>query len=598
MPWMGSRQDEVTEGPHRRGAPGAVRVGAVRMDGFRGLLDTELTLRPSMTVLLGENNSGKTSVLQALATALRARHATEEDLHIPPDGPRRDQFVIDLCLLPAWGAEFGEEASAVLEQAIVRGPEDAELAVIRATGLPSADGSGVNVTHAFLPWWSVAGREEPEPMNQPRVTNRVLDLVEFTLLDAQRDLVEQLRRRHSTWGQLLSRLEIPDHEASAIEADLAQLGDQVVDASPLLAQLREQLNGVRDALGSSVGDVSLAPLPPRLEELARGIDVLVATPGAASIPLRLQGMGSRSLAALMVFRAFTALRLGADRAVPPVPLIALEEPEAHLHPQAHGAVTALIDNIPGQKLVSTHSPRVVRAADLADLRYVRRGGVTAEIRAPATTLTNEEQAKLAHQVMRPHGEALFARLVVIGDGKTEADALPVFMRAHWSTEPDALGVTVVEVPSLGDGQVPALVEFLEQCGIPWLVLVDGDDDGQRAVAAIGRRVDRDLTHASEVVWLPQGHSLERHLVAEGFAEAARDAIVDFYGWDLLDEFAQARHYDINDDELVFRFLCKHKSTYGTPVAEAIVARQDAGQRSLPSGVHELLERAEELLERA
>lgn len=146
-------------------------------------------------------------------------------------------------------------------------------------------------------------------MGQPRVSNRVLELLDFTMLDAQRDLVEQLRRRRSTWGQLLSRLEVSEDAASDIEAELSRLGDWIVESSPLLDQLRQELSGVREALGSSVADVSLATLPPRLEELARGIDVLVTTPGAASIPLRMQGMGSRSLAALMAFRAFATARL-------------------------------------------------------------------------------------------------------------------------------------------------------------------------------------------------------------------------------------------------------------------------------------------------
>ena len=111
------------------------------------------------------------------------------------------------------------------------------------------------------------------------------------------------------WGQLLSRLEVSEDAASDIEAELSRLGDWIVESSPLLDQLRQELSGVREALGSSVADVSLATLPPRLEELARGIDVLVTTPGAASIPLRMQGMGSRSLAALMAFRAFATARL-------------------------------------------------------------------------------------------------------------------------------------------------------------------------------------------------------------------------------------------------------------------------------------------------
>lgn len=588
--------DDTADVPQELTPPGVVRLGAVRVDGFRGLVDTEVTVQPSMTVLLGENNSGKTSVLQAIATALRARHATEEDLHVPPSGQRQGEFVIDLLLEPVSGEVFGEGAAAVLEQAVLRGPNNAERAVVRATGQPSADGSGVSLKHAFLPSWPAAGNEEIEPMGQPRVSNRVLELLDFTMLDAQRDLVEQLRRRRSTWGHLLSRLEVSEDAASDIEAELSRLGDWIVESSPLLDQLRQELSGVREALGSSVADVSLATLPPRLEELARGIDVLVTTPGAASIPLRMQGMGSRSLAALMAFRAFATARLGADRPVSPMPLIALEEPEAHLHPQAHGAVTTLIQEMPGQKLVSTHSPRVARAADLLDLRYVRRVGITTRVHAPGAALNNEERAKLSHLVMRPHGEALFARLVVIGDGKTEADALPVFMRAHWSTDPEAIGVTVVGVPSLNSPEAVALVAFLEECGIPWLALVDGDDAGNHAVEAIAQRVGRELTEARELVWLPSGQAFERHLVAEGFADAAREAVVDFYGREEFEAFAAARDRDINDEDLLFQFLRKHKATYGAPVAKAIVARQGAAEPGMPSGVRQLLERADELLE--
>lgn len=576
-------------------SPGTVRIGAVRIRGFRGLVDTSLALQPSTTVLIGANNSGKTSVIEALASALRGRQATEDDLHVSVEAGRMDRFTVDMSLLPASGEGFADEARTVLGQAIVRGRSNAELVVLRATGQPSADGSGIKVDHEFLPSWPEPGEDDPTPMAQPRVNSRALNLLDFTLLDAQRDLVEQLRQRRSTWGRLLSRLDIPSDAATSIEDDLRRLGEQIIAASPMLDRLRSELGGISEALGASVSNVSLAPLPPRLEELARGIDVLVSTPHAASIPLRLQGMGSRSLAALMVFRAFTALRLGADLPIAPTPLTALEEPEAHLHPQAHGAVTTLIDAMPGQKVVSTHSPRVARVAALDDLRFVQRRGSNVEVRDAGSALTNQEQTQVRHLVLRPYGDVLFARLVVIGDGATEADAFPVFMRARWGSDPDGMGIAVVEVPSLGDAQVLALAAFLERIGIPWLALVDGDDAGRRAVEQIGDRLQRDLSQASELVWLPNGHSFERHLLAEGHATPVREGIEAFYGTQTLQDYAVRSRFSTEDD-LLFHFLRKHKSSYGSAVAEAIVARQDEqGRPTLPTGVRQLLERAEEVL---
>ena len=60
-----------------------ILVDALRISGFRGIQNLEITFAP-MTVLIGPNNSGKTTVLKALGLALGdyGRYVTEEDLYI------------------------------------------------------------------------------------------------------------------------------------------------------------------------------------------------------------------------------------------------------------------------------------------------------------------------------------------------------------------------------------------------------------------------------------------------------------------------------------------------------------------------------------
>ncbi len=60
-----------------------IRIVTARIHNFRSLQDVEVTL-DSTTVLIGENNSGKTSFLEALHSAIGAgrRMISEEDIFI------------------------------------------------------------------------------------------------------------------------------------------------------------------------------------------------------------------------------------------------------------------------------------------------------------------------------------------------------------------------------------------------------------------------------------------------------------------------------------------------------------------------------------
>ena len=58
----------------------SIQLDTVRICGFRGIANLEITL-PKVTVLLGQNNSGKTSVIKALQLALGdySRYLSDED---------------------------------------------------------------------------------------------------------------------------------------------------------------------------------------------------------------------------------------------------------------------------------------------------------------------------------------------------------------------------------------------------------------------------------------------------------------------------------------------------------------------------------------
>lgn len=103
-----------------------ILIDSARIAGFRGINNLEVSLS-RITVLLGINNSGKTSLLKALHLAVGdySRSLSEEDFFIGSDNKRTQQILVDLRIVTidsdenrvelfddAWQAEFGDKIKA------------------------------------------------------------------------------------------------------------------------------------------------------------------------------------------------------------------------------------------------------------------------------------------------------------------------------------------------------------------------------------------------------------------------------------------------------------------------------------------------------
>jgi len=79
----------------------SILVDVVRIAGFRGVFNLEVTL-PRVAVLIGANNSGKTSVIKALQLALgdHSRYLSEEDFHIDSGDTSVNNILVDVRVIP------------------------------------------------------------------------------------------------------------------------------------------------------------------------------------------------------------------------------------------------------------------------------------------------------------------------------------------------------------------------------------------------------------------------------------------------------------------------------------------------------------------
>jgi putative ATP-dependent endonuclease of OLD family len=517
---------------------------------------------------------------------------------------------VDLLIVPLAGGTFEPDITGAYALAVQPpGADGREFVAVRTVATANPEGGLLRIERNYVQGWARtrADAANLHVLPTPRVSSPASDLIQFFMLEADRDLVAELRNRSSAWGRTVSDLGLTPADRQLLNGQLAQLGADIAARSPILETLRASLDRIRGLLASGVASTMIAPIPRDVGELPRAMDVLVQAPGSAPIPLRLQGMGGRSLASLMIFQAFVEVRL-AKQTLPPLALSAFEEPEAHLHPQAQRAVTSQIDSIGGQKLISTHSPYVAAAANLRSLRALTRQGDSVIVRQCDRALTPNEVTLIRRQVQRRGGEVLFARIVVLVEGVSEEAALNVFAETHWQGRLASLGISIMAV----DGALgfDPFVTVVEDLGIQWVVLVDGDaggDDGlARLTTRLGRTIDR---NTAGVFQLPAGAAFEHYLSSCGLTPEVEAGIAARFGANALAQHA-TRHgtpYPHNQgnrdylsqggqERLVRDFLREQKGQYGEPIAQAIVATVDAaGLPKMPPIVRQLLQHVDTVL---
>ena len=589
-----------------------LRAVAIRIQDLRAIQDICIELRET-TVLVGENNVGKTTVLRAFDLALGSVRGEDDDFRVDDSGIRVPEFVVDVKLGPATGARFSDEAAGRLGDAIQL--KEPQFVTLRTRGAASGDGSGPTLQRRWLAGWSCDRHDALSLAELERPRPDQLNLVSFFLLDARRDLVEELRQRRSYWGRLLSDVGIAAPERAALEKRIAALGKDLVEKSPVLAGIRDELGAIKQALGAAISEVSIEALPARIDEVARAVDVMLTAPGSAPLPLRLQGMGSRSLAVVMVFQAYARLRLGVGSDIAPLSIAAFEEPEAHLHPQPQRAIFKLISDLPGQKIISTHSPFVTQVASLQDIRVLTRVGPTISVRSVPEARADgspafhpDALAKVERFVQRNNGEALFARCVALHEGETELGAIPTFAQRLWKLDPTGRGVTMVSVA--GAQTFQHYVRVLDYLAIPWVILVDGDEAGQKGIQSAEAALGRSMM-PNEVFMLPTGKDFETHLVDAGHTGAMLAASAAEHGQADVDQYRSDNHgknakggglRDYRtvgwEDRLAIDFCKSHMKNVagGRAIAEQVLLKIDTGTGPpIPPEIRSMLDRIDAIV---
>ena len=327
------------------------------------------------TVLIGENNSGKSSVLDCISLTLGRRWGqrgtgfSEYDLTIDSDAVPDAETTAEAAGNGDSAAEAEvPEASVELfftERIAGEWPEEITsglFGIIQTDPVTDLNSITLRVTYRLNPlektyepgWAFLDVNGDPIGAGEARRaanTQQFFKYVPVFFLSALRDASEEFSSRSQFWGRLLKAVEISQDERQALDEAIEELNARLLAADPRVAETVERLREIQAVVAhGAASDVSIRALPMKVwEVLARSEIVIRGETGAPWLPLARHGQGVKSLSVIYLFNAFVERLLKETYSEHSEPIVALEEPEVHLHPQAVRALWSQIDAMPGSE---------------------------------------------------------------------------------------------------------------------------------------------------------------------------------------------------------------------------------------------------------
>ena len=565
-----------------------MRACRVCISDFRGIKAATILL-PTHAVLIGDNNTGKTTVLEALDLTLgpdRLNRRPPIDEHDFYQG----RYLAQNVDVPEGGTNEGDGAG----QAEVAGlealggelePQDAPRIEIEVAIADLSDEQKARFGEYIEFWDSVADRfyDQPDPAGvDPEHITEALRVTFHGWYDAEEDdfegktyftrsltegvnPVEFRKKDKQLCGFLYLRSLRTGSRALSLERgsllDIIlrqkevrpQMWEDTIDKLSSFSVAADPELGISGVL-ESINTALKKYVPkewgvhPHLkvsnltrENLRKVITAFIATgEGEHAAPFYRQGTGTINMLVLAMLSQIAADKQNV--------IFAMEEPETAIPPYAQKRIVHEIRSLASQAIFTSHSPYVLEEFALDETIVLGRDRAGQMSRKPIVLPPNLKLKVYRQDFRTRFCEGLLSRRVLIAEGETETTAFPVVCRRLSELNPgkyrslEAMGVCTLNAGS--DSKIPSMAKLFHGLGKRTFALCDKQDPANEAL------IDAEV----ELLLMHDKHGIEA-LVLEGTTRAAlerfagtlefpphlaakfpdpvaqaRDAVSDYFSW--------------------------------------------------------------------
>lgn len=571
-----------------------MRIVELKIENYRNLDGVSIKFDEDVNYIVGENNLGKSNVLDLLNTIFNQAMLSEEDF---ADVGKRSGAVVTLKMdedeLGTTGLDVDPMTGDTITVRAFADDPDSRIEF-------ELEGSGEKIPPSLM-----------RSVHMFRYSTASFNRGDLAF-DGTRGVGKVLTKGIALYlekeGKGVSDF-LDEEELEGLATEL----NAIVDDVPILSSY-----GVKTGVDASDGG-SLGSLVTLLDK--RGVHFKKAGVGLQYLAIASLSI-VESIMRLSPTRLSESLCLGANGKLVLHAVLAYDEPEAHLHPYMQRRLSkslhricegkdnkfnALlkayfgIDSIRAQLIMVTHSPNILARGYKNIVRFGQGEGSPTVKCGTEITLPRkaEKHLMLGFDSIR---EAFFARSVLAFEGEAESGAIPVFAR---SLGMDLDDCGVVAIRAGGKENVGPLCELLDEFEIPNYSIVDRDDGEPIASGDHITTTDWDFeaevidalfakgSQSTFITFLESEERRKRAVVIKGNSRALKkacatynvslmDSEYDFQGEEFEGEFADTSR----SRALMYAWLSSNKGVrFDVALAEAL------GADGIPACYENIIRRA-------
>lgn len=516
-----------------------MQLSKVKIKNYRLLIDAELEVDPRTTLIVGRNNTAKTSCFSCIGKVLDGETVSFDDYPLL----RREEFYTkidlfmekkltyeDLCkqiegisieFLVDYSLDDPDDNLGALSPFIIDVDVDTTTALIRAEYRLKTDEKSLwsllensyytdgayspseeahkglvdNFGKLFVLTVYAINPNNPED-KQVKSQKELHDLFPFHAIPAERVLGED-DTHNSSLGSLISGF----FDMSEAELD-PNVAEEIKRLRSIVETANKDVQKQSDEILSSVVNNSIGFGYPNIEELKLGVTTQLSIDdqiknqtklsyisGTAneSLPSSHNGLGYKNLIKMEFLLAAFAKDIE-KRGIACIPLLFIEEPESHMHPQMQTAFASYLENFLGklstvqiQTFLTSHSAHIANTMEFAKVRYAQKsnaGVIYKNLNTFAQTNPNNVDFIWKYLTLT-RCDLFFADKAIFVEGASERLLLPDMIEkceksgefAHCKYPLSAQYYALIEI---GGAYAHKFIPFIDFLGVPCLILTDLD----------------------------------------------------------------------------------------------------------------------------